>query len=445
MKAITGFLEKYLSPIGAKLGNQRHLQALANGMMMTLPLLVIGSIFMIIANPPINMDTVDLNTTNVLIRFLINWKEWATTYNSQILAPYNMTFGLLGLMTAFAVAYSLAKSYKMNAAICGIMNMSIFLLVCSEVVPTTVEGVNGITTNYLDSNGLFVALILSFVTVEITRFIETKGIKIKFPDSVPSMVGNFVNSLLPLLVNIIIIYGINLMLISATGKTLPEMIMSILTPAINVGNNVWVYALIIMFSNILWFLGINGTTVVFPIVFMIGLNGTAANAEAIAAGASAVTSMNLQLFRYAMLGGAGGTLGLIILMWKSKSAKFRSLARISVVPGVCSINEPITFGVPMVFNPILGIPYILIPSICVVLGYYAQELGVIARGYVADPSFIPFFVQAWMSGSDFKNVIFMFVLIALSVAIYYPFFKVYEKMELTKEAEEVEEELEGFE
>lgn len=368
MKAITGFLEKYLSPIGAKLGNQRHLQALANGMMMTLPLLVIGSIFMIIANPPINMDTVDLNTTNVLIRFLINWKEWATTYNSQILAPYNMTFGLLGLMTAFAVAYSLAKSYKMNAAICGIMNMSIFLLVCSEVVPTTVEGVNGITTNYLDSNGLFVALILSFVTVEITRFIETKGIKIKFPDSVPSMVGNFVNSLLPLLVNIIIIYGINLMLISATGKTLPEMIMSILTPAINVGNNVWVYALIIMFSNILWFLGINGTTVVFPIVFMIGLNGTAANAEAIAAGASAVTSMNLQLFRYAMLGGAGGTLGLIILMWKSKSAKFRSLARISVVPGVCSINEPITFGVPMVFNPILGIPYILIPSICVVLG-----------------------------------------------------------------------------
>lgn len=77
--------------------------------------------------------------------------------------------------------------------------------------------------------------------------------------------------------------------------------------------------------------------------------------------------------------------------------------------------------------------------------YYAQELGVIARGYVADPSFIPFFVQAWMSGSDFKNVIFMFVLIALSVAIYYPFFKVYEKMELKKEAEEVEEELEGFE
>lgn len=440
MKAFTGFLEKYLSPIGAKLGNQRHLQALANGMMMTLPLLVIGSIFMILANPPINMETVDMNTTNFFIRFLINWKEWATTYNTQIMAPYNMTFNLLGLMTAFSVAYSLAKSYKMNAAISGIMNMSVFLLVCAEVVPTTIEGVNGITTNYLDSNGLFVALILSFITVEITRFIETKGIKVKFPDSVPSMVAAFVNSLLPLIINILLIYGLNLMLISASGKTLPEMIMSILTPAIDVGNNVWVYALIIMFSNVLWFLGINGTSVVFPIVFMIGLAGTAANAEAIAAGGSAVTSMNLQLFRYAMLGGAGGTLGLIILMWRSKSAKFRSLARISIIPGCCSINEPITFGVPMVYNPILAIPYIFTPSIAVLLGYYAQELGLIARGYVADPSFIPFFVQGFMSGSDFRNVIFMFLLIGLSVLIYLPFYKVYEKVELEKEAQEVAEE-----
>lgn len=318
--------------------------------------------------------------------------------------------------------------------------MSVFFMVCAKVVPTEIEGINGITTNYLDSNGLFVALILSIVTVEITRFIETKGIKVKFPDSVPSMVAAFVNSLLPLLVNIVLIYGLNLILISASGKSLPEMIMSILTPAINVGNNVWVYALIIMFSNVLWFLGINGTSVVFPIVFMIGLAGTAANAEALAANLPMENSMNLQLFRYAMLGGAGGTLGLIILMWRSKSAKFRSLARISIVPGCCSINEPITFGVPMVYNPILAIPYILTPSIAVIIGYYAQELGLITRGFVADPSFIPFFIQAWMSGSDFRNVIFMFLLIALSVLIYLPFYKVYEKVELEKEAQEVAQE-----
>ena len=131
---------------------------------------------------------------------------------------------------------------------------------------------------------------------------------------------------------------------------------------------------------------------------------------------------------------------MILLMWKSKSAKLKSLARISIVPGICSINEPITFGVPMTYNPVLAIPYIFTPSICVVLGYYAQVFGWITPGYVADPSFIPFFIQGWTSGMDFRNVIFMFLCIALSVLIYYPFFKVYEKQAVEKETKEAEEE-----
>lgn len=447
MKALTSFLEKYLSPLGTKLGNQRHLQALANGMMMTLPLLVIGSIFMMLNNPPINIETVDMSTSNVFIRFLINWKQWAMANSDLILAPYNMTFGMLGLMTSFSVSYCLSKSYKMNAAVSGIMTMSVFLIVCSSIVQVPV-GDNGtisaITSQYLSSDGLFVALILSFVCVEITRMVDKLGIKVKFPSSVPSMVATFVNSLLPLFINIIIIYGINLILISGLGKSFPEAVMSLLTPAIEVGNNIWVFAGIIMFSNILWFLGINGTSVIFPIVFMVGLSGTGANAEMVARGLEPTNPMNLQLFRYAMIGGSGGTIGLILLMWKSKSAKLKSLARISLVPGLCSINEPIVFGVPMAYNPVMAIPYILIPSICVVLGYYAQVFGFITPGYIADPSFIPFFIQGWMSGMDIRNVIFMFLCIGLSVVIYYPFFKTYEKVAVQKEIEEAKEE-EDFE
>lgn len=225
MKKFTGFLEKYLSPLGAKLGNQRHLQALSNGMMMTLPLLVIGSIFMILNNPPINLETVDMNTTNLFIRFLINWKEWAVANSEWILAPYNMTFGMLGLMTAFSVAYCLAKSYKMNAAVNGIMSMSVFLLVCSKVVQVPVgedAAISAITSQYLTSDGLFIALVLSFVCVEINRMVDKLGIKVKFPASVPSMVATFVNSLLPLFVNIVIVYGINLILISLIGKSIPD-------------------------------------------------------------------------------------------------------------------------------------------------------------------------------------------------------------------------------
>lgn len=442
MKKLLEVLDKYLSPIGAKLGTQRHLQAIANGMMMTLPLLVIGSIFMLLANPPISTELVDPNSSNFFIQFLLNWKAWATEYNAMILAPYNMTFGMLGLFTAFGISYSLSKAYKMDSAVNGIISASIFLLVCTTSVTASVDGadVSAITTSFLGSDGLIVAIVLGLLTVEITRLINRFGLNIKFPASVPSMVTTFVNSLLPLLINIVLIYGFNLMLLSNLDMNLPQAIIKMLTPAVEVGSNVWVYAFIIMFSNILWFLGVNGTSVIFPIVFFIGLAGTGANAEVIANGSGEMTAMNLQLFRYAMLGGAGGTLGLVALMWRSKSAKLSSLAKISVIPGVCSINEPITFGVPIVYNPIMAIPYIFTPSICVIIGYYAQELGLVNYGYVADPSFIPFFVQGWMSGGDLRNVILMFAMIVFSAIIYYPFYKVYEKVSIKQEEDAAKEE-----
>ena len=100
-------LEKILSPIGEKLGNQRHLQAISDGMMMSLALIVVGSIFLIVANPPINLDLVDLNTSNILLKGLIAWKQWAVENYSTITIPYTYTMGLIGLFTAFGVAYSL--------------------------------------------------------------------------------------------------------------------------------------------------------------------------------------------------------------------------------------------------------------------------------------------------------------------------------------------------
>lgn len=441
MQKFMNILERVLAPIGAKLGGQRHLQAIADGMMMTLPLLVVGSIFMLLANPPISTELVDPNTSNVFIQFLLNWKAWATENSAAILAPYNMTFGMLGLFNSFAIAYCLSKKYNMNAAVNGIITASIYFLCCSVSVTADVNGAQlpAITTNYLGSDGLIIAIVLGLATVEIARFIDKFGIKFTFPASVPSMVTTFVNSLIPLTINIVFIYGINLLLISNLGMNLPQAVQTVLTPAVEVGSNVWVFAGIMMFSNILWFFGINGTSVIFPIVFFIGIAGSTANANVLATGNGEMTAMNLQLFRYAMLGGAGGTLGLILLMWKSKSSKFRSLAKISVVPGMCSINEPITFGVPMVFNPVLVLPYILVPSINVIIGYYAQILGLVNYGYVVDPSFIPFFVQAWMSGGDFRNVLLQFGMIIFSALCYYPFFKVYEKIEIKKELEAVEE------
>ena len=419
-------LEKILAPLADKLGRQRHLQAISDGMMMSLALIVVGSIFLIIANPPINLDLVDLNTSNIFLKALISWKQWAVANYNTITIPYTMTMGLIGLMTSFGVAYSLAQKYQMNTAINGIISMSVFLMISAPVQD------GQLSMSYLGSDGLFVAIIIGLLSVEICRFVGNQFV-FSFPDSVPSAVTNFVNSLLPLAANIIIIYGMNLILMGTTGKALPDLIMSVLTPAISSADNLWVYMGIFAFSNILWLFGINGSSIIFPIVFVLGLTNSGLNAELVNAGKTATHVMNLQMYRYAVLGGGGNTLGLVILMCLSKVKHIKSIGRLSIVPGICGINEPVIFGGPIVLNPILAIPFVLMPCISIGLGYFVQSVGFVSMGYIIDPSFTPFFAQGFLSVLDIRNVIFMFVLIAISVAVYYPFFKVYEKSLIEKE------------
>ena len=161
-------LDKTLSPIGAKIGNQIHLKAVSTGMMLTLPMIVIGSLFLIVANPPINPDLIDPNTTNIFLKFLLSWKDFAVKNYSLITTPYDMTMGMLGLITAFTIAFSLASEYKMKSAMSGLISMAVFLMICAPMSD------GNIPTEFLGTNGLFLAILIGIISVEITRLIEKK-------------------------------------------------------------------------------------------------------------------------------------------------------------------------------------------------------------------------------------------------------------------------------
>ena len=291
-------LDKVLSPIGAKIGSQKHLNAVSYGMMMTLPLIVIGSIFLIVANPPINVDLVDPNTTNIFIRFLLNWKEFTVNNYSLITAPYDMTMGILGLISSFAISYSLARSYGMNSANQGLISIALYLMICAP----NVEG--SISMSYLGADGLFIAIIIGLLSVEISRLVDKMGWKFKLPDSIPTAVANFINTLIPLLLNILILYGINVIILVSTGTGFPQFVMNLLTPAINIADNLWGYVLLITFGNLLWLFGLNGTSIIFPIAFALGIKNTGINADLFFAGQDSNVLMNLRMFRVAILGGA---------------------------------------------------------------------------------------------------------------------------------------------
>lgn len=431
-KTLIEKLDKVLTPIGQKLGNEKHLQAISNGMLFGLPFLVIGSFFLIIANPPINIDKYNPASANIFMKFLAGWKYWAVAHYSQITQPFNLTMGIFGLICAFGIAYELSRGYKkLHPETDGMISLVTFLMVA-----TTVDQAGKISLNYLGTNGLFVSIIIGLLSVEVNRLIDKKNIKLKLPDSIPPMVANFINSLIPLLANIAIFYGFNLIIVSLTKSDFPTFITKCLTPATSLANNLWGYILIVTIGNLLWLIGVNGSNVIFPIVFATGIAATGANAALVAKGMAPTDPMNLQMFRIAVLGGSGNSLALVLLMMKSKSEKYRMLGKLSLLPGICSINEPIIFGTPICFNPILGVPFIISPIINVILAYFAQKLGLIGMGYIVDPSFTPFFAQAYMSSMDWRNIIFECLLILLGVIIYLPFFKVAERNELMNEVKE---------
>ena len=413
-------LNDLLSPVAAKIGNQRHLKAISSGMMFGLPFIVIGSFFLIFANPPINIDRYNPETANFFMKFMAGWKDFAVANYDLITAPYNLTMGLIGLISVFGIAFSLASEYKINPSMNGMVASVIFLMVCTPVMEGTIN------LNYLGTNGLFVAILIGLLVVEVNRVFEVRNIKLKLPDTVPPMVATFINTLVPLLTNIILFYGINLIFLLTTKKIFPETVMQILTPATNIAGSLGGFLLIVTLGNILWLFGINGSSIIFPIVFTLGMAQTGLNAEQMANGETMTHLMNLQMFRISVLGGAGGTLGLVLLMIRSKVSEYRTIGKLSLIPGICSINEPVIFGLPIVFNPILAIPFLITPIISLLLTYFAQSVGLISVGFIVDPSFTPFFAQAYLSSMDWRNIVFCFVLILISVVIYYPFFKVME-------------------
>lgn len=266
-------LNGVLSPLAAKLGNQRHLRAISTGMMFSLPFIVIGSFFLIFANPSINMEQYNPETANVFMRFLAAWKEFAVANYDLITAPYNLTMGIIGLISAFGIAYSLANEYKMNAAMTGMIATVVYAMICTPVVEGKID------LNYLGTNGLFVAIIVGLLVVEICRWFDIKEIKISLPESVPPMVAVFINTLIPLLVNIVLFYGINILFIVTTDQIFPEAVMQVLTPATNIAGSLGGFLLIVTLGNILWLFGINGSSIIFPIVFTLGITQTGYNAE----------------------------------------------------------------------------------------------------------------------------------------------------------------------
>ncbi|MCL2254433.1 MAG: PTS transporter subunit EIIC, partial [Lachnospiraceae bacterium] len=187
-------------------------------------------------------------------------------------------------------------------------------------------------------------------------------------------------------------------------------------------------------AMILWLLGIHGTSVVFVVCMPLYMQVILENGALVAAGQDPVFHPILLVLLHTAIGGAGGTLGLVILGMRSKSAQIKAVSKAGIVPSLFSINEPVTFGMPIVYNPILAIPYILTPVVVIILYWIGYSTGFLVPPYVLILTFMPIGMVDFFGSLSWTNAIFPFLLIPVSLLMYYPFFKIYEKQLLKKEA-----------
>ena len=160
------------------------------------------------------------------------------------------------------------------------------------------------------------------------------------------------------------------------------------------------------------------------------------NSAAVAAGQAAPHIFPEQFFQgYVFIGGAGSTLGLAILLAvRAKSQYGKMLGKTTVIPSLFNINEPIMFGAPIVLNPILIIPFIIAPIINIVIAWGATVSGIVPSMHIAAPWTLPAPLFAWMAtGGSWKAAILALILVFVSILVYYPFFKMYDKKLLAEE------------
>lgn len=425
MDNFINFLNVKVVPVANKLGAQRHMMAIRKGIISTLPLTIVGSFFTIINNIPIEAVA-----------------KMLEPYKDILDIPFRYTVGILALYAAFGIASSLADYYKLDKLTNGTLAVLAFLISAAAPIQVTdnVKGVidagRYINIANLSASSLFASIVTGLLTVEIYRFFKEKNITIKMPAGVPPEVSNSFVALFPAAFILLFFWFIRYVLNFNISTFLTTILMPL--KGVLVGNSLFGGLLTILLITGFWTLGIHGAAILAPITRPFWEMSIAQNMGEFTNGTSAhqlstiFTEQFLQWFLW--IGGAGGTLALVVLFMFSKSAYLKDLGKLSFLPGLFNINEPIIFGAPIVMNPILGIPFILGPLVTGTLSYVLTITGVVPMMMARLPFTVPSPLGAFVSTDwSIPALILVFVNFLIDLAIYYPFFKVFEKQQLEKE------------
>ena len=422
------FLEKHLMGPLTKLSQFRLVRAIQAAGMASISFVTVGSLFLV------------LNVLPMVIPGLAGF--YANTFDK--ITPLYMlanvaTMGVIALYFLLVIGFEYTRiiADEENLDLSPISGMLLSLFGFFMLVPQLVKGPEGITKltdaesriingwaigdapARFGATGIFTAIIVCYATINIYKFFIKRDIRIKMPDSVPEGVANSFSALIPVVVISIVFLLVNGILVSL-GTDIFGLVAKPFGFVANLSGS-WIGMIITLFLvHALWLVGIHGATIIMSILtpiflYNMELNGNGANIP--------IAGDFYNAFTYN--GGSGATLGLVIMMvFMAKSKQLKLLGRAAIGPAIFQINEPIIFGLPMVYNPNFAIPFILSPMISGTIAYFAIKFSIVSPVIAQQPWPTPIGINGFIAtGGDWKGVILSVVCAIVNALIYYPFFK----------------------
>ncbi|MFT8962415.1 MAG: PTS transporter subunit EIIC [Lacticaseibacillus paracasei] len=407
--------------------NNTILQAVKNAFVRTIPFTVIG--------PFSNLIKMQLDA---LIKSQnLHW-GWLTSISNLFGYLGVATLGIVGLIVVISSAYSYAVELKqrdenksMNIIIATLLAFSAYFV----MVPNNVnfadpkaKVIEGFASSLFSYEGMFTGLIVGMLAVALFAAFSRSKFTIKMPGSVPQNVFDSFFALIPM-AEVLLLFGLARIGLQATGyASLIQLIATVvIKPLLTVGTGLPAIIVVILLEQILWFLGLHGFNIVWGIVSAFWLPLFLQNVAKFAetkSFADISIAPNTMTNVYAMIGGSGATFGLIIamLIFAKKGEKEREVAKLALVPGCFGINEPVIFGLPIVLNPIMFIPWIVVPLFNAIVAYVVTSIGWVVPLVVLNSGNEPIFFSTWiLGGLHMSPVILALVLVIFDVFLYAPF------------------------
>lgn len=419
MKKLEEVLSRWLLPIAAKLEMNPQLTAVRRGMMTLVPVTLIGSI----------------PTLFVQLPSIPNMPQWfieATTFLGQVTQPMAFaTMGCLGVYVAAFVGYYYAQQRKVWEIGSIVTALASFI-----IMATLYDAKTGATiTSYYGGTGIFTAIVFALLSVEILHIFRNKlNFTINLGEGVPTPILRSFENLWPILFSILILiffkYGVE----TAVGVPIVQLVEKLFSPLTASVNTLGGMILILFLQQLLWWFGIHGYSVMAPIWMTVAFANVEVNASILAGTSSEAIKVLTPNFMWDIVGTTGsGICGAIcILMVLSKAKRFKSIGRLSIVPEFFGIGESVLFGLPVILNPIMFIPWLISAPLAAAIGWIAIESGFMAPFSMVGP-YIPLPFGALIACMDWKYLIVWAAIIIVSVLLYYPFFKIVEKQALVNE------------